>query len=86
MTNSIFIVVSIATKEISSKTKEFLLNDKADYMACGRCDGGLFFTKDTIELIHSELVDSNVLQEVYADVCMMITILHDKRASMLFLN
>lgn len=81
-----FKVVSITTQDITKETKGFLLDGRADYMACGACEGGLFFTKDTISSLYSELVEEEDKSSVFEDIANLLTRLHDERADMLFLN
>ena len=80
-----FIVVSLLAQNIKSEAKQFLLMDKADYMACGRTDNGLFYTKSTIEILYSSAVEEDN-EIIIEEIGKILTFMHDNRAEMLFLN
>lgn len=84
-----FNYVSITTKDVSLETKDLLLNDHADYSAVGFCDGGLFYSKETIK----QLLDEDFFDEdnrpsvaVIEDLTKILNKMKEDNANFLFFN
>ena len=84
-----FNYVSITAKDVSKETRDFLLNDHADYSAIGLCDSGLFYLKDTIK----QMLDEDFFDEderpsiaVIEDLTKILQKMEEDNANFLFFN